>query len=85
METIGHLSGGMAHDFNNVLGVIIGNLDLLGRRIKADPLAEELRGEASQAALRGADLTRRLLAFGAPLSRCGRKKSQVNSPSPDKY
>jgi len=63
MELIGQLSGGMAHDFNNVLGVIIGNLDLLGRRTKADPIGEELRSEASHAALRGADLTRRLLAF----------------------
>jgi PAS domain S-box-containing protein len=63
MELIGQLSGGMAHDFNNVLGVIIGNLDLLGRLTKTDPMAEELRGEAAHAALRGADLTRRLLAF----------------------
>lgn len=63
MELIGQLSGGMAHDFNNVLGVIIGNLDLLARRTKADPIGEELRSEASHAALRGADLTRRLLAF----------------------
>jgi PAS domain S-box-containing protein len=63
METIGQLSGGMAHDFNNVLGVIIGNLDLLGRRMRNDPIAEELRDEAAQAAHRGADLTRRLLAY----------------------
>lgn len=63
METIGNLSGGMAHDFNNVLGAIIGNLDLLRTRTGSDPLAEELRDEAEQAALRGADLTRRLLAF----------------------
>ena len=63
METIGQLTGGMAHDFNNVLGVVIGNLDLLGRLTKNDPLAEELRVEAHQSAMRGADLTRRLLAF----------------------
>ena len=63
METIGQLSGGMAHDFNNVLGVIIGNLDLLERLTRQDAEAEQLRSEAAQAAHRGADLTRRLLAY----------------------
>ncbi len=63
MQAIGNLTGGMAHDFNNLLGVIVGNLDL------AQPLLEERRDagdlvrEALDAALRGADLTRRLLAF----------------------
>jgi PAS domain S-box-containing protein len=63
MEAIGNLTGGMAHDFNNGLGVIIGNLELLGRLIKADPMATELCGEARDGALRCADLTRLLLAF----------------------
>jgi PAS domain S-box-containing protein len=63
METIGQLSGGMAHDFNNVLSVIIGNLDLLKRQTTNDPVAEELRSEAARSAYRGADLTRRLLAY----------------------
>jgi signal transduction histidine kinase/CheY-like chemotaxis protein len=63
MEAIGNLTGGMAHDFNNILGVVIGNLDLLRERCTDDPEAEELAGEAMQAALRGADLNRRLLAF----------------------
>lgn len=63
MEAIGALTGGMAHDFNNVLGVIIGNLDLLQRLIKADPTAEEICGEARDGAVRCADLIRRLLAF----------------------
>ena len=63
MEAIGNLTGGMAHDFNNLLGVIIGNLDI------AQPLAAKLGdageriNDAIEAALRGADLTRRLLAF----------------------
>lgn len=63
MEAIGNLTGGMAHDFNNILGVVIGNLDLLRERCTRDPETEELAGEAMQAALRGADLNRRLLAF----------------------
>ena len=63
MEIIGQLSGGMAHDFNNVLGVITGNLELLHGLTAKDPSAEELRTEAMLAAARGADLTRRLLAY----------------------
>jgi two-component system CheB/CheR fusion protein len=63
MEAIGNLTGGMAHDFNNMLGVIIGNIDLL-RDLKADdPEIDELTREALDAAFRGADLTRGLLAF----------------------
>jgi PAS domain S-box-containing protein len=63
MEAVGNLTGGMAHDFNNLLGVIIGNLDLLREAPRDDPDANEFIGEALAAALRGADLTRRLLAF----------------------
>jgi PAS domain S-box-containing protein len=63
MEAIGNLTGGMAHDFNNVLGVIIGNLDLLRRLIGYDETAAELCGEALDGATRCADLIRRLLAF----------------------
>ncbi len=63
MEAIGNLTGGMAHDFNNLLGVIIGNLDLARERLGGNKELSELLGEAHEAAWRGADLTRRLLAF----------------------
>jgi PAS domain S-box-containing protein len=63
MEAIGNLTGGMAHDFNNLLGVIIGNLDLARPQLAALGAVDELVGDALDAALRGADLTRRLLAF----------------------
>jgi two-component system cell cycle sensor histidine kinase/response regulator CckA len=63
MEAIGNLTGGMAHDFNNGLAVIIGNLDLLGRLVKADKAAKELCDEARNGATRCADLIRLLLAF----------------------
>jgi CheY-like chemotaxis protein len=63
MEAIGNLTGGMAHDFNNMLGVIIGNIDLLRDLKGDDPDIDELTREALDAAFRAADLTRRLLAF----------------------
>jgi PAS domain S-box-containing protein len=63
MEAIGNLTGGMAHDFNNSLAVICGNLDLARHRVGDDAVLAELIGEALDAAWHGADLTRRLLAF----------------------
>jgi len=63
MEAIGNLTGGMAHDFNNLLGVIIGNLDALCEKRPDDREIQERAGAAIEAATRGADLTRRLLAF----------------------
>jgi PAS domain S-box-containing protein len=63
MEAIGQLTGGIAHDFNNLLSVVIGNLQLLERPLQAQPKLAALAGTALKAALRGADLTRRLLAF----------------------
>jgi PAS domain S-box-containing protein len=63
MEAIGNLTGGMAHDFNNLLGVIIGNLDLLRPMLAPRSESLELADDSLDAALRGAELTRRLLAF----------------------
>jgi PAS domain S-box-containing protein len=63
MQAIGTLTGGLAHDFNNLLGVIIGNLDLAHPLLTQHAAADELVREATEAALRGADLTARLLAF----------------------
>jgi PAS domain S-box-containing protein len=63
MEAVGQLTGGVAHDFNNLLGVVIGNLDLLQEQLASDAESAELLGEALGAALKGADVTRQLLAF----------------------
>ena len=63
MEAIGNLTGGMAHDFNNILGVVIGNLDLARSRLNDDEETGDLLGDALEASLKGADLTQRLLAF----------------------
>lgn len=63
MEAVGQLTGGLAHDFNNILGVAIGNLDLLEAEVADSPRTAELLETALSALLRGADLTRALLAF----------------------
>ena len=62
IESLGQLTGGIAHDFNNLLTSILLNADVLASVLddKLRPLAEAVR----TAAERGADLTRRLLAFG---------------------
>ena len=63
MEAVGQLTGGLAHDFNNLLLVVIGNIELLLESPKADPALKPLALQALEAAQRGADLTRSLLAF----------------------
>jgi signal transduction histidine kinase len=63
MEAMGQLTGGVAHDFNNLLGVIIGSVDLLSDTVRDNPGQMELVDSALKSALRGAELTKRLLAF----------------------
>ena len=64
MEAVGRLAGGVAHDFNNLLTAILGFSEIL---MKALPPADERHEDAREikrAALRAAELTRHLLAFG---------------------
>ena len=63
MDAIGHLTGGIAHDFNNLLTVIIGNLQLVESALKGNDKALGRAREAIDAATRGSDLTRQMLAF----------------------
>jgi PAS domain S-box-containing protein len=63
MESVGRLAGGVAHDFNNMLGVILGHTELaLDGMDPAEPLFATLR-QIRKAAGHSADLTRQLLAF----------------------
>ena len=63
MESVGRLAGGVAHDFNNMLGVIIGNADLAIQNLDPSMRVHEDLQEIKSAARRSADLTRQLLAF----------------------
>lgn len=63
MESIGRLAGGVAHDFNNMLSIILGHAELgLMRLEPAHPVRADFT-EISKTAQRSADLTRQLLAF----------------------
>jgi PAS domain S-box-containing protein len=66
MEAVGQLTGGVAHDFNNMLAGIIGAMELLRRRIRSARYAETDKyiDAAVASANRAASLTARLLAFG---------------------
>lgn len=63
MEAIGRLAGGVAHDFNNMLGVIMGYADLALSRLEGGDSRRYPLEQIRQAAERSADLTRQLLAF----------------------
>jgi PAS domain S-box-containing protein len=63
MAAVGILTGGVAHNINNLLGVIMGNLELLRERTQQNNEGAEYTHEAFEAALRGAELVRRMLAF----------------------
>jgi signal transduction histidine kinase len=63
LESLGQLTGGVAHDFNNVLMAIMGNLDLLALGLPGDSTSRRLVDGAIQAAERGTTLTKRMLAF----------------------
>jgi signal transduction histidine kinase/HAMP domain-containing protein len=63
LDVLGQLTGGVAHDFNNYLGTILGNLSLLEDQVAADPLTHTRWRRVQRAATSAAALTRRLLAF----------------------
>ncbi len=62
IDALGRLTGGVAHDFNNMLTTVLGSLELALRRV-IDPTAHRLISAATTAAQRGAKLTSQMLAF----------------------
>ena len=73
LESLGQLTGGVANDFNNLLTIILGNAELLIEHLGFNPKLYELAEMINSAALKGAELTKRLLAFG---------RRQVLDPKP---
>lgn len=63
LKAVGQLTGGVAHDFNNLLTIILGNLAMLEEGLRDNPELYKSAHTAMNAGRRGADLTRRLLAF----------------------
>jgi PAS domain S-box-containing protein len=63
MEAVGQLTGGVAHDFNNILTVITGTIGILTEAVADQPQLVAVARMIDEAAERGAELTRHLLAF----------------------
>lgn len=63
MEALGQLTGGVAHDFNNILTVITGTIEILADAVAKEPQLAAITRMIDEAAARGAELTQHLLAF----------------------
>jgi PAS domain S-box-containing protein len=63
MEAIGTLAGGVAHDFNNMLGAIIGGVEMISRHLPEDPKIAKYAKVIKGSAITAADLTKQLLTF----------------------
>jgi signal transduction histidine kinase/CheY-like chemotaxis protein len=64
MEALGTLAGGVAHDFNNILGTIIGNVQLAQEDLMADHPVQESLAEVAKAGARARELVQQILTFG---------------------
>jgi len=63
MDALGKLTGGIAHDYNNMLGIILGYSELLQNKLKDNPKLYKFAREIHHAGVRGAKLTNKLLSF----------------------
>ena len=63
MDALGKLTGGIAHDYNNMLGVILGYSELLKNMLNDKPVISDYINEIHRAGERGAKLTKKLLTF----------------------
>ncbi len=63
MDALGQLTGGVAHDFNNILNIILGNLELLNKQVADDEEIQQRIQNIHKSTMRAANLTRQLLSF----------------------
>lgn len=63
MDALGKLTGGIAHDYNNILGIILGFSELLEMKLADQPQLKDLAKKITTAGTRGATLTKKLLTF----------------------
>jgi len=63
MDALGKLTGGIAHDYNNMLGVVMGYADILKEQLDENPVLQKYAEKISHAGERGAKLTKKLLSF----------------------
>lgn len=66
MEAVGQLTGDIAHDFNNILGLILGNLDLFKDKISGDEEVSKRVVTINEATRRAANLVKQLMGFSHP-------------------
>jgi len=75
LDAVGHLSAGVAHNFNNMLTVVVGTLEVLARRIAGDN--RSLVDAALASALRGAEMVRQLMTFTGQRTQLDRRPHHV--------
>jgi len=63
MDALGKLTGGIAHDYNNILGIILGYSDLLLEQVKDNPDLAKYVSQITDASKRGRNLTKKLMTF----------------------
>ncbi|WP_198262886.1 PAS domain S-box protein [sulfur-oxidizing endosymbiont of Gigantopelta aegis] len=78
MNALGKLTGGIAHDYNNMLGVVLGYADLLNDMLEDQPKLQAYVSKITHAGQRGAKLTKKLLSFSKSKS-TDIKKLDINT------
>ncbi len=84
MEAIGTLTGGIAHDYNNLMTVIMGNLAIAGEEVEAGSTAADCIDEAEKASGKVRDLTHELMSLsrgGIPVAEVGPLKTLLKNAS----